>query len=257
MLASAAGGRRPLDDGAAPPRAGEHGSGSSPWQKHLWAARNEEMTRRPRGSEILGVFARCLGASVCKPRCLQAVVSFPTACQGQSEDGMERRGEFRVSVSKDYLVFASAHFITFAGHRCEGLHGHNYRVQRHDRRRVEQEKPGSSSTSSSSSASCAGCATRSIIWCCCRSERSASRSPKRQGDERRRGGRRPSALCVSAPRLRAAADPEYHRRDAGRDADRYACAPRSTRQARRALTAIEMEVEENFGQSAVCRVTLV
>ena len=29
---------------------------------------------------------------------------------------------------KDYLVFASAHFITFAGHRCEGLHGHNYRV---------------------------------------------------------------------------------------------------------------------------------
>ena len=41
---------------------------------------------------------------------------------------MKRRGEFRVSVSKDYLVFASAHFITFAGHRCEGLHGHNYRV---------------------------------------------------------------------------------------------------------------------------------
>jgi len=42
---------------------------------------------------------------------------------------MSRRGEFRVSVSKDYLVFASAHFITFPGHRCEGLHGHNYRVR--------------------------------------------------------------------------------------------------------------------------------
>jgi 6-pyruvoyltetrahydropterin/6-carboxytetrahydropterin synthase len=42
---------------------------------------------------------------------------------------MPRRGEFRVSVSKDYLVFASAHFITFAGHRCEGLHGHNYRAR--------------------------------------------------------------------------------------------------------------------------------
>jgi 6-pyruvoyltetrahydropterin/6-carboxytetrahydropterin synthase len=40
-----------------------------------------------------------------------------------------QRGEFRVSVSKDYLVFASAHFITFAGHRCEGLHGHNYRAR--------------------------------------------------------------------------------------------------------------------------------
>ncbi len=39
------------------------------------------------------------------------------------------RESFRVSVTKDYLVFASAHFITFAGHRCEGLHGHNYRVR--------------------------------------------------------------------------------------------------------------------------------
>lgn len=42
---------------------------------------------------------------------------------------MPQRAEFSVSVTKDYLVFASAHFITFAGHRCEGLHGHNYRVR--------------------------------------------------------------------------------------------------------------------------------
>lgn len=42
---------------------------------------------------------------------------------------MEGRGDYRVSVTKDYLVFSSAHFITFAGHRCEGLHGHNYRVR--------------------------------------------------------------------------------------------------------------------------------
>jgi len=38
------------------------------------------------------------------------------------------QGSFRVQVSKDYLVFASAHFITFRGHQCETLHGHNYRV---------------------------------------------------------------------------------------------------------------------------------
>ena len=38
------------------------------------------------------------------------------------------RASFRVHVTKDYLVFSSAHFITFAGHRCEALHGHNYRV---------------------------------------------------------------------------------------------------------------------------------
>ena len=42
---------------------------------------------------------------------------------------MQHHGEFSVTVAKDYLVFASAHFITFAGHRCEGLHGHNYRVR--------------------------------------------------------------------------------------------------------------------------------
>ena len=42
---------------------------------------------------------------------------------------MPHRGEFSVSVAKDYLVFSSAHFITFAGHRCEGLHGHNYRAR--------------------------------------------------------------------------------------------------------------------------------
>lgn len=41
---------------------------------------------------------------------------------------MQHHGEYRVSVAKDYLVFASAHFITFAGHRCETLHGHNYRA---------------------------------------------------------------------------------------------------------------------------------
>lgn len=38
------------------------------------------------------------------------------------------RGTFQVAVTKDYLVFPAAHFITFAGHRCEPLHGHNYRV---------------------------------------------------------------------------------------------------------------------------------
>ncbi len=38
------------------------------------------------------------------------------------------QSDFKIRVSKDYLVFASAHFITFRGHQCETLHGHNYRV---------------------------------------------------------------------------------------------------------------------------------
>ncbi|MBX6331086.1 MAG: 6-carboxytetrahydropterin synthase [Gemmatimonadaceae bacterium] len=41
---------------------------------------------------------------------------------------MRTHGQFKITVDKDYLVFAAAHFITFAGHRCEALHGHNYRV---------------------------------------------------------------------------------------------------------------------------------
>jgi 6-pyruvoyltetrahydropterin/6-carboxytetrahydropterin synthase len=35
---------------------------------------------------------------------------------------------FRVRVEKDYTVFSAGHFITYEGHRCEALHGHNYRV---------------------------------------------------------------------------------------------------------------------------------
>lgn len=41
---------------------------------------------------------------------------------------MATRGEFKVAVTKEDLVFASAHFITLPGHRCEALHGHNYRA---------------------------------------------------------------------------------------------------------------------------------
>jgi 6-pyruvoyltetrahydropterin/6-carboxytetrahydropterin synthase len=34
---------------------------------------------------------------------------------------------FKVHVSKDYLVFCAAHFVTYDG-VCEPLHGHNYRA---------------------------------------------------------------------------------------------------------------------------------
>ena len=36
---------------------------------------------------------------------------------------------YHVRVTKDYLVFSAAHFITFAGNICERLHGHNYGVE--------------------------------------------------------------------------------------------------------------------------------
>ena len=36
-----------------------------------------------------------------------------------------------VHITKDFLVFSAAHFITFNGNQCERLHGHNYRVAGH------------------------------------------------------------------------------------------------------------------------------
>ena len=38
------------------------------------------------------------------------------------------REHYHVEVTKDYLVFSAAHFITYGGDICERLHGHNYRV---------------------------------------------------------------------------------------------------------------------------------
>ena len=38
-------------------------------------------------------------------------------------------GTFRIRVEKDYLGFCSGHFITYDGHQCERLHGHNYRAR--------------------------------------------------------------------------------------------------------------------------------
>lgn len=36
---------------------------------------------------------------------------------------------YSVRLTKDYLVFSAAHFITYGGDICERLHGHNYRVE--------------------------------------------------------------------------------------------------------------------------------
>jgi 6-pyruvoyltetrahydropterin/6-carboxytetrahydropterin synthase len=35
---------------------------------------------------------------------------------------------FRIEVSKDYTIFAAAHFVTYGGDKIEPLHGHNYRT---------------------------------------------------------------------------------------------------------------------------------
>lgn len=40
-----------------------------------------------------------------------------------------KNARYRVTVTKDHLVFAAAHFITIDGAICERLHGHNWRVE--------------------------------------------------------------------------------------------------------------------------------
>jgi 6-pyruvoyltetrahydropterin/6-carboxytetrahydropterin synthase len=35
---------------------------------------------------------------------------------------------YKVRVTKDFLVFSAGHFITYAGGLCERIHGHNYRT---------------------------------------------------------------------------------------------------------------------------------
>ena len=35
---------------------------------------------------------------------------------------------YKVRVTKDHLVFCCGHFISYEGHKCEKLHGHNYRA---------------------------------------------------------------------------------------------------------------------------------
>ena len=167
---------------------------------------------------------------------------------------MQRRGEFRVSVTKDYLVFASAHFITFAGHRCEGLHGHNYRARVTLDGALDEE-----------SWFVFDFVTLKQIM-------------RRLCDEIDHK----VLLPLENPEIQVAEDgdvvkvayegkPRYvfPRKDCAllpvpnttvemlaRAADRRGSAPSSTAQGARGITAIEMEVEENFGQSAVYRVEL-
>ena len=47
---------------------------------------------------------------------------------GFEPEGCNMASSFHIRVHHDQFAFCSAHFITFAGHRCEHLHGHNYRV---------------------------------------------------------------------------------------------------------------------------------
>src|ERR1700733_4167206 len=42
--------------------------------------------------------------------------------------GIVMSERFTIRVTKDYLAFCAGHFISYEGHQCERLHGHNYRA---------------------------------------------------------------------------------------------------------------------------------
>ena len=169
---------------------------------------------------------------------------------------MQRRGEFRVSVTKDYLVFASAHFITFAGHRCEGLHGHNYRASVTLEGIARREKLVRVRLRGAQDASCAASATRSTTWCCCRSR--APGAGRAEDGERRERSRSTASRATSSPRRDCALLPIPNTTVEMLAEMLTESAARRARDGRSAegVTAIEMEVEENFGQSAVYRFAL-
>jgi 6-pyruvoyltetrahydropterin/6-carboxytetrahydropterin synthase len=166
---------------------------------------------------------------------------------------MQRRGDFRVVVTKDHLVFSSAHFITFAGHRCEGLHGHNYRARVTLEGQLDEE-----------------------VWFVFDFV-TIKQIMKKLCDEIDHK----VLLALDNPKLQVIEDGDTVR-VAYEGKPRYAfprsdCAllsvPNTTvemlaellttrlrseleKMGARGLTAVEMEVEENFGQSAVYRVAL-
>jgi 6-pyruvoyltetrahydropterin/6-carboxytetrahydropterin synthase len=166
---------------------------------------------------------------------------------------MQQGGEYRVSVAKDYLVFSSAHFITFEGHRCEGLHGHNYRARVTVDGRLNEETWFVFDFVE----------LKRIMRRLCDQIDHLVLLPLES--DRVRVSEQGDTVCVAVdgkPRY------TFPRRDCAllpvpnttvemlakllADRVRAELAAMGTR----GLTAIEMEVEENFGQSAVYRVTL-
>ena len=154
---------------------------------------------------------------------LTAATLFAALLAGGWHDAAEIRrshdaaGEYRVSVTKDYLVFASAHFITFAGHRCEGLHGHNYRARVTIEGALNEE-----AWFVFDFVELKGIMKRlcdeidHLVLLPLESDRVKVDRGRRDRSGQRR---REATLHVSAARLRAAADSQHHRRDAGEAAD--------------------------------------
>jgi len=167
---------------------------------------------------------------------------------------MQARGSFRVSVSKDYLVFASAHFITFEGHRCEGLHGHNYRVRVTVEGALNEEVWFVFDFVELKAIMRKLCdAIDHLVLLPTQStrvhidEQGDSVAVRVDGALRYVFPRRDCALLpIPNTTVEMLAQMLTDRLRAELDARKA-----------RGLTAIEMEVEENFGQSAICRVELV
>ena len=167
---------------------------------------------------------------------------------------MQRRGAFSVSVTKDYLVFSSAHFITYRRASLRGiarpqlprgvtLDGElaeeswwvfDFVALKADHAPpVRRDRPQGSAPAREPSAP--GCRARRISDGCLRGT---------------------APLSVPAEGLRSATRFRTRRWRCWRSSSRAVSAPSWRRPGAPGLTAIEMEIEENFGQSAVYRLDL-
>ncbi len=178
----------------------------------------------------------------------------PTPPPGPNvRDGAARQvmSEFRVRIEKDYTVFCAGHFITYDGHECEPLHGHNYRAAAALEGPLDENAYVFDFTRLKR-------ALRAIV------DRLDHRMllPTKsalihvtQIGRRGSGGLPRQALRVSRQRRGAPAHLQHHRGDAG-VVDRAGAQSRAWERSPPGVTALEVEVDESSGQRAFYRETL-
>jgi len=156
--------------------------------------------------------------------------------------------QYHVRVTKDHLVFSAAHFITFNGNICERLHGHNWRLA------VEVAGPLDENRYVFDFIALRDTAQKIVDELDHRvllptKHETISVVDHGHEVEARYEERRwifPREDCVLLPVINTTAE-EIANWIAGRMLEQWGDA------ARRSLTRLQTEVEENFGQWAICR----
>lgn len=161
---------------------------------------------------------------------------------------MANSPQYHVRVTKDHLVFSAAHFITFNGNICERLHGHNWRLA------VEVAGPLDGNRYVFDFIALRDAAQKVVDELDHRvllptQHETISVVDHGHEVEARYEDRRwifPREDCILLPVINTTAE-EIANWIAGRLLEQW------DESARRSMTRLQTEVEENFGQWAICR----